>query len=71
MLKKLQSEAPTILAYSIPQLAEATGLSRSLIYEHIRAGRLRIAKAGRRTIVTAEAAHEWLRELEIESAYRA
>ncbi|HKF93883.1 MAG TPA: DNA-binding protein [Gammaproteobacteria bacterium] len=67
MIKKVQSDTPPILAYSIPQLVEATGLGRSLIYEHIRAGRLRITKVNRRTIVTAEAAHEWLHELEAES----
>lgn len=51
------------MAYSIPQLADATSLSRSLIYQHINAQLLKITKAGRRTIVLRDDALRWLEGL--------
>jgi excisionase family DNA binding protein len=43
---------PEKLAYSIEEVAEATGLSRSLIYDEMNAGRLGYIKVGRRRIIT-------------------
>ena len=51
------------LAYSIRALSAASNLSRSFIYLEIKAGRLKIFKAGRRTLVSREAALEWQRKL--------
>lgn len=51
------------LAYSIPDLIDLSGLGRSFIYAEIKAGRLKIRKAGRRSIVLPEDADNWLRQL--------
>jgi hypothetical protein len=50
-------------AYSIDQFCEAYGIGRSLCYEEISAGRLRVKKVGRRTIVAAADAQAWLDSL--------
>jgi excisionase family DNA binding protein len=42
------------LAYSIKEAAEATGLSRDLLYDEMRAGRLDYLKIGRRRIITRQ-----------------
>jgi excisionase family DNA binding protein len=42
------------LAYSIDEVAEATGLSRSLIYDEMNAGHLQSVKVGRRRIITRQ-----------------
>lgn len=39
------------LAYSIPEAAEATGLSRSMLYLALKAGKLIARKAGARTVI--------------------
>jgi excisionase family DNA binding protein len=39
------------LAYSIPEAAEATGLSRSILYLALKAGKLIARKAGARTVI--------------------
>jgi len=48
------------LAYDIVFLSRMTSLSRSVIYEHISAGLLRITKVGRRTIIMHDDATQWL-----------
>ncbi len=45
---------PFKLAYSIPEAVQASGLSRTTLYEHNSAGRLRMKKAGSRTIILAD-----------------
>ena len=52
------------LAYTIPQACEAANTSRSLLYEEIKAGRLRILKIGRKTLITDAALREWVDLLE-------
>lgn len=42
------------LAYSVKEAAEATGLSRDLLYDQMRAGRLAYLKIGRRRIITRQ-----------------
>lgn len=42
------------LAFSIPQLVAATGLSRTTLYSEIKTGRLRARKVGARTLVLRE-----------------
>jgi excisionase family DNA binding protein len=44
---------PERLAYSIEEVSELTGLSRSLVYDLMNDGRLSYIKAGRRRIITA------------------
>jgi excisionase family DNA binding protein len=42
------------LAYTIDEAAEATRLSRDLLYDEMRAGRLAYLKVGRRRIITRQ-----------------
>lgn len=48
------------VAYRIPEWCEATGLSRSFIYDAIKAGMLRITKVGRTSLIMAEDGLDWL-----------
>ncbi len=56
------------LALSIPEFCHAVGIGRSRVYEEIKAGRLRILKCGRRTLIANEAVTEWLARLSTERA---
>jgi excisionase family DNA binding protein len=51
------------LSYRIVELAQATGIGRSRLYEEISAGRLRTVKFGRSTLVLAEDANAFLANL--------
>lgn len=51
------------LAYSIADLALATSISRSALYEAISSRRLPAKKCGNRTVVTHAAAVDWLERL--------
>ena len=51
------------LAYSIKELTEAGGGSRSTIYENIKNGKLRARKRGRSTIILAPDAARYLENL--------
>jgi len=42
------------LAYSIEEAAQITGLSRDLLYDQMRTGRLAYLKVGRRRIITRQ-----------------
>ncbi len=42
------------LAYSVEEAAQITGLSRDLLYDQMRAGRLAYLKVGRRRIITRQ-----------------
>ena len=42
------------LAYSLDEAAAITGLSRDLLYDQIRAGKLAYLKVGRRRIITRQ-----------------
>lgn len=48
------------LAFTIAELAQVAGVGRSFIYEEIRGGRLKVRKAGRRTLILHSAASDWL-----------
>jgi hypothetical protein len=50
-------------AFSIAAFCQRYGISRTSAYEEIAAGRLQVVKAGRRTLVPADAAESWLRSL--------
>jgi len=45
------------LGFSIKEACHASSLSRSTLYMHISAGRLRVTRVGGRTIIPADALH--------------
>ncbi len=47
-------------AYSINEFCAANGIGRTQTYEEINAGRLEIAKVGKRTIIPVHSARKWL-----------
>ena len=49
-------------AFDIPTFCRVYSIGRSLAYAEIKAGRLKIAKVGRRTVIPAEAADNWLKQ---------
>lgn len=53
------------LAYSVEEVAEATGLSRSLLYDEMGAGRLGYIKVGRRRIITCQQLEAFLSAAEV------
>lgn len=53
-----------IQVYDIKTFCKAHGISRSFAYLEIRSGRLKPFKAGRRTLISREAAEAWRRALE-------
>jgi excisionase family DNA binding protein len=61
-LKDRPSVAP--LLYRVDEAAEALRLSRSVLYELIRSGRLRTVKAGRRRLVPVAALTEYVASLD-------
>lgn len=56
------------LSYSVTSFAELNDVSRSYVFDQIRAGSLKSFKAGRRTLISAEAAAAWRGRLERETA---
>jgi len=58
---------PDPVLYKIREVTAMLRLSRSVIYEQIRAGRLRIVKQGRSTLVPASAIAEYVALLEQEA----
>jgi hypothetical protein len=52
-------------AMSIRAFCERYDIGRTSVYVEISAGRLRARKAGRRTIITADDAEEWLSRLPV------
>jgi hypothetical protein len=59
-----------VQAYDVQSFAKAYGISRAQIYIEIKAGRLRIFKVGRRTLISCEAAEAWRRGHEEAMAVR-
>jgi excisionase family DNA binding protein len=56
-------------ALTIEETAGWAGLGRGRIYEEVRAGRLKISKVGRRTLVRADDARSWLASLSSEAGF--
>ena len=56
------STAPK-LAYGIADFARAVGVSRDKVYSEIKDGRLRAHKIGSRSVITADAARQYLASL--------
>jgi len=50
-------------AMSIDGFCKGYGIGRTKAYEEINAGRLKARKAGRRTVITADDAEDWLSRL--------
>ena len=50
-------------AMSVQAFCERYDIGRTKAYEEINAGRLKARKAGRRTIITADDAEDWLSRL--------
>lgn len=55
--------APERLAYTLKEVQEIVGISRSAIYLALTDGDLRAVKAGRRTLVLAKDLRAWLEKL--------
>jgi excisionase family DNA binding protein len=58
---------PAPLMFRISDVVKLTGLSRSVIYEQIKAGRLRTVKQGSATLITAAALDDYVKLLEKEA----
>jgi len=59
-------------AATIPQFCDGHNISRTHFYELIKQGRApRLMKVGRRTLISQEAAAEWRRRMEDETANQA
>lgn len=50
-------------AYDLKSFCEAFSIGRTKVYQEIREGKLKTLKVGRRTIITAQAADDWLNSL--------
>lgn len=51
------------LAYSVDEFSNLVGISRRAVYLEVAAGRLRIVKCGKRTLITSDDARVWLDSL--------
>src|SRR5690349_20612926 len=56
------------LAHSIADAAKITGVGRSFLYEEINAGRLKVRKAGRRSLIFESDLRQWLASLPAKNA---
>jgi excisionase family DNA binding protein len=52
------------LLYSIAEFRVLTGLSKTRIFEELKAGHLRARKCGRRTLIPAAEVEAWIASLE-------
>lgn len=53
-------------AYRINEFCAAHGIGRSKFYEEVAEGRIEIVKLGRLTLITDEAAKNWLKRCQAE-----
>ncbi len=51
------------MTLSIADFCRVAGIGRSRAYEEIRAGRLKVLKCGRRTLIANDAVADWLKAL--------
>jgi hypothetical protein len=59
----IEEAEPALRAFPIDEFCRRYGIGRTMAYAEIAAGRLHAVKARRRTLITAQAADEWLRGL--------
>jgi excisionase family DNA binding protein len=52
------------IVYTIPEVERASKTGRTKLYEEIAAGRLKVTKVGRKTLVTSDQLRDWLRRCE-------
>lgn len=64
MLPMQQSEAPRKLGYSIDEFSELSSIGRTKLFEFIKQGRLKIRKAGQRTIILPADGEAFIQSLE-------
>lgn len=57
-------ERVTPLAYTIKDAVKLTGISRSRLYEELKAGNLIAKKSGRNTLIPHESIENWLKNLD-------
>lgn len=55
------------LVHTIPQASEAAQTGRTKLYAEIAAGRLRVVKVGRKTLIRDEELRRWLAQCEAEA----
>ncbi len=60
-------QVPDLVLYKIPEVMAMLRMSRHVVYEQIRRGRLRTVKEGRATFVTASAIRAYVELLEREA----
>ncbi|MCO5092717.1 helix-turn-helix domain-containing protein [Bosea sp. (in: a-proteobacteria)] len=59
---------PELLAYSPKQAAQSIGIGLTALYAEIGAGRIKMRKYGRRTLIAAEDLKTWLARLPVKEA---
>jgi hypothetical protein len=62
------NENTTLGAYGVEGFGEAHDLGRTTVYQEIKEGRLRSFLVGKRRLISVEAAAEWRRKREEETA---
>lgn len=63
MSELIVDQDPAKLAYSLSEFLKATGLGRTRFYAEVNAGRLRVTKSGRRSLILVEHARDWTRAI--------
>ncbi len=63
-----QAAPPEPRLYKVPEVMAMLSMSRSLVYEQIRAGRLRAVKQGRARLISSTAVADYIGLLEREAA---
>lgn len=59
------TELPSKRASTVEEFAQRYGLCKQTIYNQARAGRLKIRKVGKRSVITAEDEKAWLESLPV------
>ena len=58
----MATETVERLLYRVPEVVSATGYSRSLIYEAISSGKLKVVRKGRTVRIAAEDLRAWIED---------
>jgi hypothetical protein len=58
------------LSYTIKEFVNATGIARTQVFAHIKQGRLKVCKSGRRNLILAADAQAFLANLPVRDANR-
>lgn len=53
------------LALSVTEFCHACSIGRSTFYGHVKAGRIRVLKAGKRTLIASSEVQRWLDSLAV------